>query len=260
MKIKRRFSFTTCCGHPSLVAENGYVMCWKQICDIKKEKDKKRNFISRRPGIKWLQCRSPTWKDRIGRAGFGIPPQTRSPLGGAATGHPRVWGCEWVDGVGLHHLVHQEQESSHDGQQEELYPQRHAVVRCLGRPCRGRCRQKPGGGGRRNRGGGGGGGAGQAADFVDSGALCVRGGEGRLGGFWREEAVLIIPDQRATGGSFNGSPTGRATRDTNTQHRLLYSLKIPSDTEKIHHWVWVQVRWCHTASSAPHGASDQHHI
>lgn len=110
-------------------------------------------------------------------------------------------------------MVNQEQESSHDGQQEQLYPHGHAAVHSFGLICRGSCRQRPGGAGR-------GGGGGQAGDSVDNAVLCVGGGgAGSLGDFWREEGVFIIPQVTglhwAAGSSSNGSSTGGATRDNN---------------------------------------------
>lgn len=109
------------------------------------------------------------------------PSDTSWALCGAAISHLCVCVTKRADGVGLHGLVNQEQEGSHDGQQEELYPQGHAAARCFGLTCRGSCRQRPvGGGGRGVRGGGGrgveGDGGGQAGDSVDGAALCVRRG------------------------------------------------------------------------------------
>ena len=114
-------------------------------------------------------------------------------------------------------MVDQEHEGSHDRQQEKLNPQRHAAAaHHFGLTRRGSRRQKPGGGGgggERGGEGGGGVGRGQAGDSVDCVALCVGGAAGP-GGFWREEAVFVVPQVAgfywATGGSSDWSPTGGA--------------------------------------------------
>ena len=164
---------------------------------------------------KWLQCRftllkkkkKKKEKHRSRRA--SLSRQTMCSLFCASTDHFFVRGYKRADAVGLHGLVNQEQEGSHDGQQEQLNPQGHAGAHCLGLTGRGSRRQEPG------RGGGGGGG-GEAGDSVDSAALCVGGWAGGLGEFGRVEAIFVVPQVTglhwATGSSTDGSPTGGAAR------------------------------------------------
>lgn len=120
----------------------------------------------------------------------------------ATSSHLHVWGLKWVYGGGLHGLVNEEEESGHDGQQEELYPQRHVALCCLGLPCR--------------REAGGGGFGWQAGYSVYWVALSV-GGDAGLGGFWREQAVItpqVTGCHRAPCCSSDGPATGGTTRET----------------------------------------------
>lgn len=192
------------------------------------EKGPRCGVISQRPGTKWLQCRFTLgWKRKKRKqTGFRL---FLCSLRCAVTGHLCVLASKRADDVGLHGLVNQEEESSHDGQQEQLYPQRHAALHRFALTCRGSCRQKPGGGGGGGGEWGGGGvrgGGGQAGDSVDGAALCVgRGGAGCLGDFGREDAVLTVPQvtglEWAAGCSSDGASTGGAAGHKDFTHELI---------------------------------------
>lgn len=208
--------------------------------EIKQNKNKKNNgrwcqrkFHSTREqngynvdshlGKKKQKQEQKTWKNR--RELLFPLRQLLCALRCAATGHFCVRGFEGADGVGLHGLVNQEQERSHDSQQEQLDPQGHAAAHCFGLGCRGRCRQNPGGG--VGESGGRGGEAGQASDSVDNTALCVGGwGAAGLGDFWGQEAVFTVPQVTGihgpTGCSSDGPPTGGTAGDKDLILFFLY--------------------------------------
>lgn len=180
---------------------------------------------SQHPWTKWLQNRFILKTTEACRLLFALR-SFMSSLHCAVAGH--FWASKWGDGVGLHGLVNQEQERCHNGQQQQLDPQRQAAAHWFGLTCRGHCRQESwgrGGGERRGGGRGGeGGGGGQAGDSLEF--LCVGGRQaaGLSGVFWRKEAVFIIPQvaglDRAAGSSSDRSSTGGST--TGNRH-FLYS-------------------------------------
>lgn len=141
-----------------------------------------------------------------------------SPLHCAVAGH--FWASKWGDGVGLHGLVNQEQERCHNGQQEQLDPQRQAPAHRFGLTCRCHCWQGSWGGERRGGGrrgeGSGGGKAGDPLEFLRVGGWQAA---GCGGGFRRKEAVFIIPQvtglDRTAGSSSDGSSTSGSTVGNN---------------------------------------------
>lgn len=121
------------------------------------------------------------------------------------TGSAHFCNIKRTDGDGLHRLIDEEEESSQEGQQQQLHPGERAAAHWCHLTSRRRWKHRLGG-----RRGVGGGGARHTGESISEAGLHVR---GSFADVWREQEALLpqLPGFHwPICSSFDGSPTGGA--------------------------------------------------